>query len=372
MKWTPKNIALIVMCGMLLITVVMAAVVIGEVAPIMSAMMNPPAPVVPSDPTEDSTAPTMDFTKPTTKPEATDPSHVHDYIKLVMEQKATCTRAGYAIYACDCGSTHMQDHVDAKGHSYGASQQVKPTCTEEGYTLRKCTVCGDQDKRDIKNALGHDYQLVNEQKATCEQGGFEEYKCSRCNDTKKENEVAAAGHDYELKASYEPTCTEDGYEKYACSACGLEKKEVTAAKTGHDFGDWEVTREPAAGDSGEETRVCKFCEEKETRACELTVKAPQTETAEGYHYIVTVCAKDSDGKDVNVYTYDIYDAGRIDKNKIDFAYEVQKGLIVTFVDKNGKTRTYELGIGKETLHIDENGQEVVPDQGGTEEDPNEE
>ena len=29
MKWTPKNIALIVMCGMLLITVVMAGVVLG-------------------------------------------------------------------------------------------------------------------------------------------------------------------------------------------------------------------------------------------------------------------------------------------------------------------------------------------------------
>lgn len=366
MKWTPKNIALIVMCGMLLIAVVMAGVVIGKVAPIMGALMNPPAPAVPSDPTADTTAPTTEPTQPTTKPEATDPAHVHEYEKLVLEQQATCTRAGYSIYACDCGATHMQDHVDAKGHNYGASQQVKPTCTEEGYTLRKCTVCGDQDKRDVKAALGHDYQLVNEQKATCEQGGFEEYKCTRCNDTKKENVVEATGHDYELKATYEPTCTEDGYEEYVCSACGVGKKEATGEKaTGHDFGDWEVTVEPSAGDPGEEERVCKVCEEKETRACELTIKAPRTETAEGYHYIVAVCAGD-----VEVYSYDIYDYGRF--ADIDFTYDVESGLIVTFTDAEGNPKTYALEAGNTSLIINEEGLPGTPNEGEQEEEPSDE
>ncbi len=370
MKWTPKNIALIVMCGMLLITVVMAGVVIGKVAPIMGAMMNPPEPVVPSDPTNDTTVPTTDPIKPTTKPEATDPAHVHDYVELVLEQKATCTRAGYSIYACDCGSTHMQDHVDAKGHSYGAGQQVKPTCTEEGYTLRKCTVCGDQDKRDVKDALGHDHQLVDSQIANCEQGGFEEYKCSRCDDTKKENVVEAAGHDYELKETHEPTCTVDGYEKYICSVCEQEKEEVTEEKTGHDFGDWEVEAEPSAGNPGEETRVCKVCEEKETRACELSVNPQKTDTAEGYHYIVTVCGKDLAGKDVVVYTYDIYDHGRF--ADMHFTYDAESGLIVTFTDAEGNPKTYAVEAGNTSLILNEEGLPGMPNGSGTEEEPGDE
>lgn len=363
MKWTPKNIALIVMCGMLLITVVMAGVVIGKVAPIMGALMNPPAPAVPSDPTADTTAPTTQPTQPTTKPEATDPAHVHEYEKLVLEQQATCTRAGYSIYACDCGATHMQDHVDAKGHNYGASQQVKPTCTEEGYTLRKCTVCGDQDKRDVKAALGHDYQLVNEQKATCEQGGFEEYKCTRCDDTKKENVVEATGHDYELKATYEPTCTEDGYKKYVCSVCELEKDEVTEEKTGHDFGDWEVTVEPSAGDPGEEERVCKVCEEKETRACELEVIKELS--ADNVHYIVDVGAGN-----VTVYSYDIENRSTY---QLQFAYDAESGLIVTLSDADGKPeKTYALEAGNNSLILDEEGLPGTPDEGEQEEEPSDE
>lgn len=359
MKWTPKNIALIVMCGMLLITVVMAGVVVGKVSPIMGALMNPPEPVTPSNPTTDTTAPTTDPTQPTTKPEATDPSHVHEYVELVLEQKATCTRAGYSIYACDCGSTHMQDHVDAKGHSYGASQQVKPTCIEEGYTLRKCTVCGDQDKRDVKAALGHDHQLINEQKATCEQGGFEEFKCSRCDDTKKENVVEATGHDYELKETHEPTCTEDGYDEYVCSVCGADKKEATGeTATGHDFGDWEVTREPAAGDPGEETRVCKVCEEKETRACELEVVPLSSDNV---HYIVNVGVGT-----VTVYSYDVENRSTY---RLQFAYDAESGLIVNLTEAGEVKKTYALTSDSNALILDEEGFPVDPNVETPEENP---
>lgn len=372
MKWTLKNIALIVMCAMLLITVVMAAVVIGKVAPIMGALMSPPDPVTPSNPTADTTAPTEDPTQPTTKPEATDPAHTHNYAVLMMQQKATCTRAGYSIYACDCGSTHIQDHVDAKGHSYGASEQIRPSCTAEGYTMRKCTVCGDEDKGDVKAALGHDDRLVDSQKADCEQDGFEKYKCSRsgCDYEYTVETGKATGHNFAVVGEpTEPGCENKGVTERACKNCGKSEREEKPA-LGHSFGDWEVTVEPSAGNPGEQTQTCSACGGKKTRACELKLIDPtKIESENGYQYTVNVVAKDSAGQDVTVYIYEIYDAGRFDPMNI--RYDAQEGLIVSFTDKDGKTQTYYLGKGNGTLKINENGQKVEPGQDKSEQNPTE-
>lgn len=35
---------------------------------------------------------------------------------------------------------------------------IEPTCTEDGYTLRTCTVCGQDVKTEIVVMLGHDYR----------------------------------------------------------------------------------------------------------------------------------------------------------------------------------------------------------------------
>lgn len=45
---------------------------------------------------------------------------------------------------------------------------VAPTCTEEGYTLRSCRICGESEQTEFVDALGHEYVLG---------------QCSRCGDT---------------------------------------------------------------------------------------------------------------------------------------------------------------------------------------------
>ena len=59
---------------------------------------------------------------------------------------------------------------------------VPPTCTEDGYTLYTCSVCGYSRKSDQKNALGHDYQKTTVS-ATAQAGGYTRHTCRRCGDT---------------------------------------------------------------------------------------------------------------------------------------------------------------------------------------------
>lgn len=83
------------------------------------------------------------------------------------------------------------------GHDF-ADFVVDPTCTEEGYTTKKCSRCSstDSSKDDIVPANGH--KLVNKTtKATCTQAGRFTSKCSVCGYTDADYDVEAAlGHNF--------------------------------------------------------------------------------------------------------------------------------------------------------------------------------
>lgn len=71
------------------------------------------------------------------------PTHSHSYTGAITTQP-TCTAAGVMTYTCTCGASYTES-IPAKGHSYEVSV-VPPTLTEKGYTLHKCSVCGDSFK----------------------------------------------------------------------------------------------------------------------------------------------------------------------------------------------------------------------------------
>lgn len=70
-----------------------------------------------------------------------------------------CTQEGYTTKTCTiCGDSAVIDPIPATGHSYG-SEVVAPTCTEDGYTLYTCSVCGNTETVSIPGtALGHEYE----------------------------------------------------------------------------------------------------------------------------------------------------------------------------------------------------------------------
>lgn len=67
--------------------------------------------------------------------------HPHDTETVVAP---TCTEQGYTVHTCTvCGDTYNDDYVDALGHAYGAWVIVTaPTASSNGLKRRTCTRCG--------------------------------------------------------------------------------------------------------------------------------------------------------------------------------------------------------------------------------------
>ena len=88
-------------------------------------------------------------------------------------------------------------------HKY-EKQIVNPTCTEQGYTEYKCSICGEVYNDDYTYPTGHEYTSKVTREPTCLLDGIKEYNCTRCGNTYTET-IEATGHNYE-----DGTCTECG------------------------------------------------------------------------------------------------------------------------------------------------------------------
>ena len=81
---------------------------------------------------------------------------------------------------CDvCGD--VQDYVEkpALGHRHIELRRKEPTCTEDGYIEKVCSVCLEV-MTDVLNKVPHQYELV------AEDGEWQHFECRFCYSTKKE------------------------------------------------------------------------------------------------------------------------------------------------------------------------------------------
>ena len=144
-------------------------------------------------------------------------------------------------------------------HKYKHSE-VAPTCTKDGTSTDKCSVCGAVKEWTIP-ALGHDYKAVVTA-PTCTEKGYTTHTCA-CGDSYIDSEVPALGHSFgEWAVTTAPTCTEKGVETRSCACGEAETREIAAL--GHSFGEWAATTAPTCTEKGVETRSCA-CGEAETR-----------------------------------------------------------------------------------------------------------
>ena len=104
---------------------------------------------------------------------------------------------------------------------------------------------------------------------------------------------------------------EDGYTEYVCGNEGCEevKREEPTAALGHSYGDWQLTREPVEGVNGQLTSKCtnEGCDSQQVRDTELQMLPMVEKTELCYSYTVELRAKNSAGKNVTVYTYQVDD-----------------------------------------------------------------
>ena len=140
---------------------------------------------------------------------------VHNFVET-SRVDSTCTVAGTAYHACDCGAT-KEVTLPYADHTY-VEAVTPPTCDKNGVSTFTCS-CGDTYTTTIP-ALGHTYDGGVKTSATCDKAGFTTFTCS-------------CGHSYEvvdendpaLGHSYEKTGSGDGYVEYTCGTCGDVKQE---------------------------------------------------------------------------------------------------------------------------------------------------
>lgn len=165
---------------------------------------------------------------------------------------ATCTTDGSydeVIKCTECGEVMSTTHktIPAPGHKY-VDTVVDPTCTEKGYTLHKCSVCGDETKDTYKDSLGHKYGAwVTDVEATEDAPGSKHRDCVRGDDRQTEeipkldhvHTPAAAVKENEVPATCEAEGSYD--EVVRCSKCGevISTTHKTTPALGHK---WKATK----------------------------------------------------------------------------------------------------------------------------------
>ena len=178
----------------------------------------------------------------------------HNYVPEYTEQP-TCTEKGYTVYSCTlCGDIYTEEDAPALGHAYEV-QTIAPTESEQGYDLHTCSRCGDTYKDSFTDPLEptpceHQWDGGRPVDApTCTEPGSVMFTCLKCDATRYE-EIAALGHNFE-ECIKEPTCTEDGSCAMICSRCSAEKgKTEVLPALGHDYVDGICSR------CGEEEPAC--------------------------------------------------------------------------------------------------------------------
>lgn len=87
----------------------------------------------------EATGETTDATTDTTAAtEAGSNGHVHNYVKEIIPP--LCEVAGYDLYQCECGASYKDGYYKPAGHGI-IDEVIKPTATEQGYTVHFCAYC---------------------------------------------------------------------------------------------------------------------------------------------------------------------------------------------------------------------------------------
>ena len=159
----------------------------------------------------------------------------HYYVKESVVQ-ATCTTQGYTIYRCTgCGDSYNAEYVNASGHDFSEWENLtEANCTSSGIAQRKCAVCLQTETK-IVSPLGHNYKAEIVE-PTCLEQGYTTHICLRCGTGYNDTFVPPLGHDYE-EIEVAPTCTEEDYRGKKCRRCeDCVKTEILKA-VGHKFTD---------------------------------------------------------------------------------------------------------------------------------------
>ena len=184
----------------------------------------------------------------------------HSYGNSVVTKQSTCTAEGTAIKTCTKCNATVTETIPKTSHKY-ANTVVAPTCTTDGYTFHKCSVCGTSYKDNTTKATGHSYgNSVVTKQPTCTSEGTAIKTCTKCNATVTEK-LPAKGHTAVTDKGYPATCTTAGKTDGShCSVCNTVIKAQTVINaTGHKSSGWIVDKAASIGVKGSKHKECTVC-----------------------------------------------------------------------------------------------------------------
>lgn len=167
------------------------------------------------------------------------PALGHGDLAHYARLEPTCTEDGWVehwdcVREGGCGKTFLDAActVEAEevvllklGHSYGEAEIKNPTCTEDGYEKKVCSVCGTEEII-VLPATGHSPVADAAVEPTCTEAGLTEGShCEKCDEVfTQQEEIPALGHSYgpiiwiwtddnngSFTVSAKLTCERDGF-----------------------------------------------------------------------------------------------------------------------------------------------------------------
>lgn len=197
--------------------------------------------------------------------------HSHSYSTEVVNP--TCTEEGYTVHRCSCGDKYVDSRVKAYGHDY-VDTVIAPTYTEQGYTLFTCTDCRDAYKDHFTDKL----VAPTEPEVEAETEAPKAPEATEAPAT--EPEVPAVTEHvhahYEVNV-VEATCISGGFTTYKCD-CGDSYNGPVGAPADHNYESQVV--DPTTESEGYTLYVCSGCCDsyKDNFTDKIVVVEPETET----------------------------------------------------------------------------------------------
>ncbi len=138
----------------------------------------------------------------------------HDY--QYAHYDGGCGESSYDTVTCSrCDYESIENRV-WNDHAYETTQ-VAATCTEGGYSVDTCSICGDSYQWNWTGPLGHSVESWGEAtEATCTEPSVRTGACARCGETATEEVAPALGHEWDQENGVE---NEDGSVTYSCIRC---------------------------------------------------------------------------------------------------------------------------------------------------------
>ena len=172
--------------------------------------------------------------------------------------EATCKTEGsydLVVYCEHCNKELRREHVTVQKKPHDSDKVTKnPTCTEQGYTMYKCKVCGEEYKASF-TYKDHTPVEIPAVKATCVKTGLTAgTKCSECNKILEEQKIVPIT-DHKWNSGIitkQPTVDETGIKTYTCNVCSATRTETVPKLTVE-----EATPTNSEADSAAVNRVIK-------------------------------------------------------------------------------------------------------------------